>query len=150
MKLKIFQMIQLNNTIEDFMDEVCKQAKFLFEHHYIKNCQAPYLEHCKSTLPEDNALILLDFAENYSFIIQYTIQSYHWSKSQATLHPCVIYKRNHESLTHKSVCVISDHMKHDSNASNILKIYILKRYYMCWESLQKCVYFPVQELQSIS
>ena len=54
-------MIQLNSTIEEFVDEVCKQAKFLCEQHYIRNSQATYLEHCKSTLPEDNALILLDF-----------------------------------------------------------------------------------------
>ena len=36
---KICTMIQLNSTIEDFVDEVCKQAKFLCEHHYIKNKQ---------------------------------------------------------------------------------------------------------------
>ena len=42
-------MLQLNRTIEEFAGEVCKQAKFLCEHHYIKNSQAIYLEHCKST-----------------------------------------------------------------------------------------------------
>ena len=51
-------MMQLSSTIEEFVEEVCKQAKFLREHHYIKNSQAIYLEHCKSTLPEDNAIIL--------------------------------------------------------------------------------------------
>ena len=60
---KICKMIQLNSIIEEFMYEVCKQAKFLCEHHYIKNSQATYLEHCQSTLPENNALILPDFAE---------------------------------------------------------------------------------------
>ena len=108
---KICTIIQLNNTIEEFVDEVCKEAKFLWEHHYIKNNQATYLEHGKSALPEDNALILLDFAENYSFIIQDAIQGYNWNSSQATLHPFVIYKKNEENLTHENVCVISDHMK---------------------------------------
>ena len=42
---KIYSMIQLNSTIEEFVDEVCKQAKFLCEHHYIRNSQATYLEH---------------------------------------------------------------------------------------------------------
>ena len=83
-------IIQLNSTIEEFEDKVYKQAIFLCEHHYIKNSQAKYVEHCKSTLPEDNALILLDFAENYSFIIQDAIQGYHCNKSQATLHALLI------------------------------------------------------------
>ena len=74
-------MLQLNRTIEEFAGEVCKQAKFLCEHHYIKNSQAIYLEHCKSTLPEDNVLILIDFAENYSFSIQDVFQGCHWDTS---------------------------------------------------------------------
>ena len=90
---KIYTMIQLNSTIEEFVDEVCKQAKFMCEHHYIRNSQATYLEHCKSTLPEDNALVLLDFVQNYSFVIQDAIQGYHWNNSQATLRPFVIYKK---------------------------------------------------------
>ena len=74
---KICTIIQLNSTIEEFMDQLCKQVNFLCEHHYIKNSQATYLEHCKSTLPEDNVLVLLDFPENYSFIIQDAIEGYH-------------------------------------------------------------------------
>ena len=45
-----------------------------------------YLEHCKSTLPEDNALILLDFAEKYSFIIQGVFQGCHSISNQAAPH----------------------------------------------------------------
>ena len=32
-----YTMMQLNSTIEEFLDKVWKQAKFLCEHHYIKN-----------------------------------------------------------------------------------------------------------------
>ena len=98
-------MIQLNGTIEEFVDEVCKQTEFLCEHYDIKNSQAIYLEHSKSTLPEDNALILLDVAENYGFIIQDAFQGSCWSNSQATLHLFVIYEKNQENLTHESICV---------------------------------------------
>ena len=63
---KLYTMIQLNSIIEEFVAEVCKQIKFLCEHHYIENSQAIYVEHCKSAL--------LDVAENYSFIIQGVFQ----------------------------------------------------------------------------
>ena len=67
-------------------------------------------------LSEDNVLVLLDFAENYSFLIQEAIQGYHWNNSQATLHPFVVYRKDKQILTVKSLCMISDHMKQDSNA----------------------------------
>ena len=68
---------------------------------YIKNSQATYLEHCKSILPEDNVLILLDFVENYSFIIQDVFQGCHWNSSKATLHPIIIYKKTKKILLMK-------------------------------------------------
>ena len=79
---KLYTIIQLNSTIEEFVGEVCKQVKFFCEHHYIKNSEAIYPEHCKSTL--------LDFAKNYSFIIQGVFQGCYWNNSQATPHPFVI------------------------------------------------------------
>ena len=102
---KFCTMIPLNRTIEEFVDEVCKQVELLCEHHHIKNSQATYLEHCKSTLPEDNVFFLLDFAENYSFIIQDVFQGCHWNNSQGTLHSVIIYEKYQENLTHESVCV---------------------------------------------
>ena len=85
-------VIQFNSTIKEFVNEICKLAKFLCEHHYIKNSPATYLEHCKSALPKDNAFILLDFAENYSFIVQDVFQGCLWN-SQATLHLVIIYEK---------------------------------------------------------
>ena len=87
---KLCTMIQLNTTIEEFVDEVCKQVKFLCEHHYTKTSQAIYLENCKSTLPEDNALILLDFV-NGTTAKQHSI-------------PSLFKKKNQQSFTHESVC----------------------------------------------
>ena len=67
-------------------------------------------------LSEDNVLVLLDFAENYSFLIQEAIQRYHWNNNQATLHPFVVNRRENQILTVESLRMISDHMKQDSNA----------------------------------
>ena len=37
------------------------------------------------------ALVVGDFAENYQFLTQGKIQSYHWSKEYCTLYPVVVY-----------------------------------------------------------
>ena len=53
----------------------------------------------------DEIIVQGDFAENYSYIFQDEIQSFHWENKQATLHPFVAYQRN-------IICVISDCKDH--------------------------------------
>ena len=86
----------------------------------------------------------MDFAENFSFIIQGEVQSSYFSKNQATLHPFIIYVRslNGNLLTEsKCYCVISDNLLHNTEAvfSYVSKIIpILKEEY---PQVQKINYF---------
>ena len=50
---------------------------------FLANCQANFLRAKKESLITD----LGDFTENYQFLVQDEIQSYHWSKEYCTLHP---------------------------------------------------------------
>ena len=52
-----------------------------------------YLKQRKEELPENCMLVLGDFAENYLFVVQDEIQSFHWSKLYCTLHPIAIYDK---------------------------------------------------------
>ena len=50
---------------------------------------------------------MLDFAENYSFLVQDASPGFHWNKSQATIHPFVIhYVDGRGKLAHKSYACI--------------------------------------------
>ena len=86
----------------------------------------------------------MEFAENFSFIIQDEVQSSYFSKNQATLHPFVIYVQslNGNLLTEsKRYCVISDNPLHNTEPafSYVSKIIpILKEEY---PQFQKINYF---------
>ena len=43
-------------------------------------------------------MIMFDFAENYSFMVQDEVQGFHWNNAQATLHPFLIYSRRHKKV----------------------------------------------------
>ena len=45
----------------------------------------------KKSLKFDEAVLILDFAENYSFIVQDCAQSYNWNNTHATIHLFVLY-----------------------------------------------------------
>ena len=56
--------------------------------------------------------------------------------------PSLCYlQKNQENLTHENVCVISDHMKHDSNAVYTFLEKVLNKLEIKYQMLQKCVYF---------
>ena len=83
-------------------------------HSYIAKSQARYLSELKENLEEDAIIVLGDFAENYTFVIQDEIQGYHWSKQQCTLHPLVIYYKENGELKSMSLSIISDDLDHDA------------------------------------
>ena len=52
----------------------------------IAKAQANHLKMAKENLSENELIILLDFAENYSFVVQDAVQGFQWENSQATPH----------------------------------------------------------------
>ena len=59
-------------------------------------------------------IVLLDFAENYKFVVQDEVQSFHWNNQMCTLHPAVVYYKNDEdTLQVSSVCIMSEDHQHD-------------------------------------
>ena len=55
-------------TVEDFIEELIVRIS--------------YLKLLKGNLKSGELLILMDFAENYSFIVQDAIQGFHWENSR--------------------------------------------------------------------
>ena len=101
-----------NSTVEEFISKTIDDVYELCPHHFIS--KANHLRIAKENLLQNKVIILLDFAENYSLIVQDALQGFHWEISQATLHPFVIYFKSLDGhLTHLSMCVISGCLKHD-------------------------------------
>ena len=71
------------------------------------------MNNLKETVGPDEAIVVGDFAEYYSFIIQDEVQGYHWNKSQFSLHPIVIYHRSKNALIQTSICILSKDLTHD-------------------------------------
>ena len=51
----------------------------LTSHSYIAKCQAKYLSEQKQNLDFGSYVTLMDFAENYLFVVQDEVQSFHWN-----------------------------------------------------------------------
>ena len=68
-------------------------------------------------LDNETCIILIDFVENYSFLVQDAIQSFYWQNQQATLHPFEVYYNDDDGkLKCGWYCVIWDYLLHDLTA----------------------------------
>ena len=85
----------------------------------------------------------MDFAENYSFLVQDAIQGFYWQNNQATLHPFAVYHRDTTSnLVHcESICVASDHLKHEQNTVHCFLSVVLKHIKSTMPNIKYIKYF---------
>ena len=102
---------------DDLIEDTIAAMNKLAAHSYIAKSQANYLKHRKAKLEPHEAIVLADFAENYEFVIQNEIQSYHWCKQQCTIHPIAVYICDSDSrkVEQLSICFISEDLSHDTS-----------------------------------
>lgn len=103
----------LVKPVDEFVDFLVAKLVQLTKHHFIAKSQSLCLKQIKTNLDDQCCLILADFAENYTCILQDAAQGFHWNNIQITLHPFVIYYKCEGELKSKCICFISDCLKHD-------------------------------------
>ena len=128
-------------SVEDFIDFVAAKIDAFTAHSFIAKCQAKYLKERKEALQEDECLLLLDFAENFQFVIQDEVQGYHWCKLYCTVHPAVIYVMQDGNLVHYSFCVISDDITHDTSFVYALQKLMCEHIRNKFPNIKKVEYF---------
>lgn len=111
----------ISKSVNEFIEEFCSNLKLLKRHDYIAKHQSQFCAEKKRTLGDGEMLILADFAENYSFILQDAAQGFHWNNAQATLHPFVCYYKDEEELKHLNAVIISDCLHHDTIAVHLFQ-----------------------------
>ena len=62
---------------EQFVDIFCEKLEILRQHSFIASRQAAFYNNCKTRLHPRECLVTVDFAENYTFILQDTAQVFH-------------------------------------------------------------------------
>ena len=132
----------VTKTSDEFVEAFCEKLRALIPHSFIATQQASFFNEQKSSLKAGELLVVADFSENYSFVLQDAAQGFHWNNAQATVHPFVIYYRHSEEERHLSYVVISDCLHHDTVAVYLFQksmIAFLKR--VLPSSPKKIVYF---------
>jgi hypothetical protein len=136
-----FETVLLN--VDDFINTFCSQLIPYRKHDFIAKTQAASYREIKESLKSGEFLIVLDFAENYTMVMQDEIQSYHWNNEMATIHPFVIYyfDENKTEIAHKSFVIISECNIHDTIAVYTFQKHLINFMKKTWTPISKIMYF---------
>ena len=102
--------------MEKFSDTLMDKLVRLKKDDYIANEQSSVLKNKNESLQPGEVIIICDFAQNYSFVLQDAAQGFHWNNTQATVHTFVIYYKNDSELTRLNFVVFSDALSHNTVA----------------------------------
>lgn len=113
-----------------FLDNFKQQLNVLQTHNFIAKNQNKFLKYLKLNLKIGEFIVIGDFSENYTFIIQNAIQSHNWNNSQTTIHHFVIYRsdRDENSIAKfENFVIISECNEHTTEA-----VYLFQKRLITW------------------
>ena len=91
------------SDVPKFITNLIDSLYELWPHLSLALEQAKYLRELKKNLEESSVIFLGYFPQNYSFVVQDEVQSFHWKNMICTNYPVMIYyKSNDGSLSHVS------------------------------------------------
>lgn len=133
----------ITEPFDKFISDLCKDLLNLMRHHFINEATKAYFDKCKKNLVKDTGILVSDFAENFSFLAQGSIQRQYFNNKQASLFTSVLYYKDEKTnkLKCSSFCVISDCMEHISYSVHIYLQTILNCIRNKLPSLRKMIYF---------
>ena len=96
--------------------KVVKQEIMEFKGHVerVKN-QCYQVKRLKEILPNNNAIVQMNLAEDYKCQSQDKIQSAYWNTNQVTIHPAVVYHKDDDNLKYISFAFVSDEPRHNAS-----------------------------------
>lgn len=126
------------------MNHVATDLPDVMKHDFLSKTQAASFDRIKNAVTEKKIVVILDYAENYNCEVQNAVQSQHWSKTQATLHPYVIYFKEGNVIKHENYVGISENLQHNSLAVHLFNCKMIAHLKTKFgiNCIEEIVYFP--------
>lgn len=127
--VKKMKKICKEGTLDDVLSSLESKIPSFLEHVFIKRQQSKYFEEKLTHLDQEEAVVQVDFAENYTCKHQDEVQSAHWNQEQVTLFTVAIWTK---CPSGDNVCethvIISDEMAHDKTSVAVFMSTILSEF----------------------
>lgn len=135
------EMVTMVKPRDEFVETFVQGLYNLKFHHYVSKVQGRVLKEKKENLLDTECIVLADFSENYTFIVQDEIQGYHWVNDQATVHPFVVYLKEQDKIRSHCLFVLSDYREHSTAVVHAFLTEVINHIKTLNPNLKKIIYF---------
>ncbi len=122
---RVVSCVPQKTSFDVFLKELKDDMETYPAHIHRAKWQHRQMQLCIQTLKDDEAMIVMDFAENYSCRYKDEIATAFFEQVQVTIHPMMVYDYRYHNdtriLMKHAVIMISDDLKHDSFAVKVFE-----------------------------
>ena len=97
-------------TVEDAIQSLEDQMPYFLQHVYVKRQQSAFFHEKKANLSQHEAIVQVDFAENYTCRHQDEVQSAHWHQKQVTLFTVAVWINNGSEIICESHVIVTNEL----------------------------------------
>ncbi|CAB4041133.1 Sentrin-specific protease 2 [Paramuricea clavata] len=127
--VKRMKKVCKEGTVKDVLTSLQTKLPSFLEHVFVKRHQAAYFEEKLNSIEDDEAVIQVDFAENYTWKFQDEIQSAHWNQQQVSLFTVAVWTKGPKG---DKVCVshviVSDELNHDKKSVAVFMSTVMDKF----------------------
>ena len=111
---------KVTTPLKDLVTKMKTELLTFSAHIFRAEWQQQQLKRMKLRIPAKSAIVIMDFAENYSCTAQDEVQSAHWVNQSVTIHPMMAFINSSSEpgkITNKEAIIfISNDLKHDAES----------------------------------
>lgn len=126
--------------VTEYIDELCQKLQLLKPHSFIAKQQAQFILDRKMCLHDDEVVVMFDFSENYSYVVQNASQAFHFNNAQCTVFPVIFYYNDNNDLIHQSCVFLSESVKHDTAAVYTIQRQLIDLLKSTIKNLKRIIY----------
>jgi len=126
---KKMKKICKEGSVREALGSLQQKLPSFLEHVFVKRQQSSYFEEKLKNLKKDEAVIQVDFSENYSCQFQDEIQAAHWNQDQITLFPVAVWTIdcNGEKICDSHV-IVSDDLGHNKQSVAVFMSIVIDKF----------------------
>ena len=122
---RIMSCVEKNTTIAVLLKSLEADMHVYPIHIFRANWQHQQMALSIERVQSDEAIILMDYSENYRCVYQNEVQSGFFDQRQVTIHPAMAYYKEGEIPVRHAIIAISDDTHHDAHLTKVIEDRIL-------------------------
>lgn len=129
------------SPVDEYLEKLKTGLEKLLLHSFLVKKRNDFVTSKKIEMTENECIVTCDFSENYAFVVQNSVQGFHWNNNQATVHPFAIYHKVNDEVEMQSFVIISDCLHHKTVAVHVFQRHLIDFIKEKFTKINKIIYF---------